>query len=436
MHPEPLDTFAEPRPGLAFLRHHAGVQDGEHPFDLCGIRPVAGGPRPDVLQHVRRDGRRGGRIDGDKVGIELVGRMALRERGEVGEVVRIAGHRPPARRRDEIDAPGIEAPLVELQPTPVMEDVNHPRRTSAEACHERYTTAMSTLTRRPQGDLAHFHPQREAQTIAALDTVAQHWAKAKNAEKLLAALMEKLARQAAFVMWWDQYAEKDKGGRPTKTRGRSAAGTHAGKDGVPDSKTLARWRAKLSTPDQFEATAAALCARYPQLVELQTTAHVSQRSGDTEWFTPQRYVDAARQVLGTIDLDPASTTAANAVVQATTFYTKEMDGLRLDWRGTVWLNPPFTKPLIEPFLQRLVEAHLTGAVPAAVVLVNNATETRWFHVVAEASDAVCFPQGRIAFWHPDKGHGPPLQGQACLYLGPDVRAFRQAFTDLGMVWVR
>ena len=147
-----------------------------------------------------------------------------------------------------------------------------------------------------------------------------------------------------------------------------------------------------------------------------------------------QYVDAARQVLGTIDLDPASTAAANAVVQATTFYTKEMDGLRLDWTGTVWLNPPFTKPLIEPFLAKLVEAHLSGAVPAAVVLVNNATDTRWFHLVGEVADGICFPQGRIAFWHPDKGHGPPLQGQAVLYLGPTPRDFRLAFSEFGLVW--
>jgi phage N-6-adenine-methyltransferase len=430
MHPEPLDTFPEPCAGSAFLCHHPGVKNRQHPFDCGGIPPVARGPCADVLQHHRGDAGRSGRIDGDKIRVELVGRMALDERGEFGEVVRIAGGRSSPRRRDEIEAPGIEAPLVELQPTAVMERMDEPRH------RQVYTTAMSTLTRRPRGDLAHFHPQREAQTIAALDTVAQHWAKAKNAEKLLAALMEKLARQAAFVTWWDQYAEKDKGGRPTKTRHRSVTGFVAGQDGVPDRRILARWRAKLSTPDQFEATAAALCARYPQLVEFQTTAHVSQRSGDTEWFTPQRYVDAARQVLGTIDLDPASTVTANMVVRATTFYSKEIDGLRRDWRGTVWLNPPFTKPLIEQFLVKLVEAHRRGAVPAAIVLVNNATETHWFHHLADAADAVCFPQGRIAFWHPDKGHGPPLQGQAFVYLGPQRRTFRRAFGDLGVVWVK
>jgi hypothetical protein len=59
-----------------------------------------------------------------------------------------------------------------------------------------------------------------------------------------------------------------------------------------------------------------------------------------EWYTPKRYIDAARKVLRSIDLDPATSKLAQTVVKAKTFYTAEDDGLSKQWHGRVWLYPP------------------------------------------------------------------------------------------------
>lgn len=160
-------------------------------------------------------------------------------------------------------------------------------------------------------------------------------------------------------------------------------------------------------------------------------AHVGHNSGENEWYTPLEYIDAAIEVLGAIDLDPASNEDANRIVRATKFFTIGDNGLKQDWLGRVWLNPPYAQPYIAFFCEKLVAEYSTGAVSAAIVLVNNATETVWFQRLASVSAAICFPAARIRFWHPNRKSASPLQGQAVLYLGPNPDRFRATYMDFG-----
>lgn len=158
--------------------------------------------------------------------------------------------------------------------------------------------------------------------------------------------------------------------------------------------------------------------------------HVANNSGDNEWYTPQEFIDAAVAVMGQIDLDPASTATANTVVQAGTFYTIDDQALEREWHGAVWMNPPYSQPAINHFVNKLVEEYEAGRVTQAIVLVNNATETVWFNNLVYPASAVCFPVGRVRFWTPDR-IAAPLQGQAIVYLGDNTDAFIAKFHQLG-----
>jgi ParB family chromosome partitioning protein len=163
-------------------------------------------------------------------------------------------------------------------------------------------------------------------------------------------------------------------------------------------------------------------------------AHVAQNTGNNEWYTPPAILAAARKVLGTIDLDPASSEIANKEVGATTFYTEQINGLEQDWEGCVWMNPPYAQPLIAQFCEKLSSSTDCGVVAHAICLTNNGTETKWGQRLFKSASAVCFPAGRLRFIDPQGKQGnAPLQGQMIVYFGNSRDRFATEFRHIGAV---
>jgi ParB family chromosome partitioning protein len=160
-------------------------------------------------------------------------------------------------------------------------------------------------------------------------------------------------------------------------------------------------------------------------------AHVSNNSGENEWYTPECYIESAKLVMGSIDLDPASSIIANEIVKANKFYTQDEDGLSFDWYGNVWMNPPYAQPLIFQFISKLIESK---EINQAIVLVNNGTETQWGQLLLSNSSAVCFHQSRIRFIDKYGNLGQaPLQGQIICYIGSNIDNFVNEFKQYGTV---
>lgn len=181
------------------------------------------------------------------------------------------------------------------------------------------------------------------------------------------------------------------------------------------------WILSLTDPDTL--TQAAVIAGPPR------GPHVKNNSGQNEWYTPPHIIEAARAVLGGIDTDPATSALAQLTVRAGIYYTAQDDGLSKPWYGSVWLNPPYSQPLIDRFVQRLVD----HAGPW-VCLTNNGTETVWCQTLLQACTAACFIRGRLRFIDADgEPSGAPLQGQMVTYYGPRPNLFAEEFAQFGKV---
>jgi phage N-6-adenine-methyltransferase len=169
-----------------------------------------------------------------------------------------------------------------------------------------------------------------------------------------------------------------------------------------------------------------------EAVEKLKTPHVSNNSGNNEWYTPAEFCESARAVMGSISLDPASCKTANKNVKAEKFFDINSDGLNREWFGNVWLNPPYAQPEMSEFVKKLIAEYQSARVSQAIVLVNNATETSWFQALLMECSSVCLKAGRIKFL--DSNGEPaktPLQGQAFLYFGECKEAFIEEFSKHG-----
>lgn len=120
--------------------------------------------------------------------------------------------------------------------------------------------------------------------------------------------------------------------------------------------------------------------------------HHKPHRGETDtWLTPPDVVGA----VGPFDLDPCCPAVMPWPTATRMVHHPAEDGLAIQWKGRVWLNPPYG-PDAEVWLKKLAD-HGDG-----VALLMARTETRWFFSqVWERADALLFFKGRLHFHRPD-----------------------------------
>jgi hypothetical protein len=293
---------------------------------------------------------------------------------------------------------------------------------------------MNDLTTTGSRDVEQFDPERFKVEQAAIDFTIEEAKLMQKWDVLEQAVDFKIDQQRRFIAWRD--ANIRGAGQPKK----NSCGTelillsdaHITDLSGIDQVRASRMRSKLRHPDQYRRY---LLGSEYMAAFLRAAENVrgTMGTGENEWFTPSEYLVLVREVLGDIDLDPASSAAAQEIVRAHQFFDEQINGLKQEWHGRVFLNPPYGQPLIAKFITKLAEEWDLEHIACAITLTHNYTDTAWFQKkLVPAASAICFTSGRVKFYEGDHV-AQPTQGQAFCYLGDDPALFADVFSAIGFI---
>ena len=136
--------------------------------------------------------------------------------------------------------------------------------------------------------------------------------------------------------------------------------------------------------------------------------------------------------MGGIDIDPASCEEANRTVGADRYFTVEEDGLGQEWRGRVWLNPPFGYRDTREFVSKLLKSYDEGWVTQACCLVMQTPDSR-STARLHSRFPHCMPPLQVWFNRPGAERGRLRDPVMIYYLGPNTEAFAEHFSPIGAI---
>lgn len=177
-------------------------------------------------------------------------------------------------------------------------------------------------------------------------------------------------------------------------------------------------------------------------------------SASNEHMSPEAVAKASVKTLGRIDLDPASSPLANKVIGAEQFFTFMDNGLKREWHGNVFLNPPggtvknpgsITRSRQALWWWKLQEEYKANRTAGGIFLgfsIEVLQTTQMMEDILLPLDfPFCIPRKRLAY---DLGVGhkritgdSPPHGNVIVYLptreDPSARRFEAEFSHIGKV---
>ncbi len=155
-----------------------------------------------------------------------------------------------------------------------------------------------------------------------------------------------------------------------------------------------------------------------------------------EWYTPPHIVALVREVLGEIDLDPASAKKPQRWIMAGRYWSKR--GLERPWLArTVFCNPPYGKvdgrscQAVWSF--KMANEYEDGHFEQGILLINSTHGYKWYEEIW-GRYTCCLARERIRFIRPDgTTGGQAKRGQTFVYFGEREKKFADTFSRIGRI---
>lgn len=113
-------------------------------------------------------------------------------------------------------------------------------------------------------------------------------------------------------------------------------------------------------------------------------------SKDMTWETPQDFFDRLNDEFHfTLDVCATYETA-----KCKYYYTPEQDGLKQQWGGICWMNPPYGRETGK-WLEKAYKESLNGN--TIVCLIPSRTDTKYWHDYCMKASEIRFVKGRLKF---------------------------------------
>lgn len=189
-----------------------------------------------------------------------------------------------------------------------------------------------------------------------------------------------------------------------------------------------------------------------------STHNILQINPDNvEYGTPDIIIEFSRKVMGSIDLDPASNEKWNSRVKASTYFTREDNGLIQNWYGNVFLNHPFGKrekkckeyctknrckergycitedvPGNEDWINKFISEYEERKTKQGINICYAAIGDSWYIPLLSYPTCFLFPRTNYI-----DENGKVLKGvqkgSNVTYLGNNIDLFISVFSDLGKI---